>query len=150
MTSSLYQSILESNPTAKNWRQWSQSQQKSITEWLKNKDNQGVAIFLKKSKPQHGWNTVAGELCINQCPQTSINWSNIVNNSGPKFLHHNIIDLQRCIDNSYICTKAGSTSYWIIVFHRSLCSPVKTCFFHVTADNEKKDKKIWTVATMLR
>lgn len=24
------------------------------------------------------------ELCINKCPQTSVNWSNVVHNSGPK------------------------------------------------------------------
>lgn len=32
------------------------------------------------------------ELCINDCLQTSVNWSDVVRRSGPKFLHRNVSD----------------------------------------------------------
>lgn len=56
-----------------------------------NEKNQGVNSLVKV-QPQPDWN-VLRELCINECSQTSVNWSSIVKsqNSSTKMWEIDIV-----------------------------------------------------------
>ncbi len=94
--SSVYQSILKSNvrTSARQLKQQDNDPKhttKSTTERLKNKKNEGVAIASQSPElilTEMLWR----ELCINKWPQISINWSNVIKKSGPKFLQNDMRD----------------------------------------------------------
>lgn len=83
-----------------------------------------------KSRPQSEWNPAVGrELCISKCPQTSMNWTNVLKKSEPHWCE-TLIKSQKNISSSYCC------KMWFykllnhgVVFHRTAGSPDKTRFF---------------------